>query len=245
MVRRFSVVALLICLGVSLFAIDVQKDIVDKARAYVGAAYVTGGTRPPEFDCSGFVGFILRPFVPGLPRLSRDMAASGTPVAKGSLRPGDLVFFATTPDPLAISHVALYIGDGSIIHAISDGPERGVHVTPLDARYWKKHFASAVRVLGSADEKSAGTAAGTGSVAGTGSAKKESGTTANKPKVVTVPEAKGSVAASPWDTWDGYVMGDYAQWKAEEKKKLDAQEKAFDKDAEARKFEDWKKTHGE
>ena len=206
MMKRFSVVVLFIGFGVSLFAIDVQKDIVEKARTYVGAAYVTGGTRPPEFDCSGFVGFIMRPFVPGLPRLSRDLASSGTPVARESLRPGDLVFFATTPDPGAISHVALYIGDGSIIHAISDGPERGVRVTSLDAKYWKKHFASAVRVLASADKESAGSATGTSNAAGT--------------------KAKETVAASPWDAWDGYVMGDYAQWKAEEKKKLDAQVKA-------------------
>jgi hypothetical protein len=184
----------------------------------------------------------MRPFVLGLPRLSRDMASSGTPVARESLRPGDLVFFATTPDPGAISHVALYIGDGSIIHAISDGPERGVRVTSLDAKYWKKHFASAVRVLASADKESAGSAAGTNNAAGTVNA---AGTTATKPKVAAGSKAKETVAASPWDAWDGYVMGDYAQWKAEEKKKLDAQEKAYDKDAEAREFEDWKKKNGE
>jgi hypothetical protein len=75
------------------------------------------------------------------------MARFGEPVGIEQVRPGDLLFFATGPDPGVISHVAIYIGQDSIIHAVSDGPERGVTITPLSARYWSRRVHSARRVL--------------------------------------------------------------------------------------------------
>jgi len=199
-----------------LWAFDAQKDIVDKSREYVGCQYRTGGVKPREFDCSGFVGYVMRPFVPKLPRLSRDMADFGKPLAKDQLRAGDLVFFATTGAPDAISHVALYIGNGEIIHAISDGPERGVHVTPLDARYWKAHYHSAARVLADVN-------------------------TARQ----TAPAKQTARKASPWDTWDGIVRGDYEQWKAEQKRAFEESKKKYDKNREGEEFQKWKSEHGE
>jgi hypothetical protein len=284
MTKLFFGIALCASLGASLFAFDVQKDIIDRSRTYVGCAYSIGGTQPPEFDCSGFVGYIMRPFVPGLPRLSRDMADSGTPIAKDALEPGDLVFFATTQVSGAISHVALYIGGGSIIHAISDGPERGVRVTPLGARYWQTHFASAVRILPSSAAKPADTVATPAATAKpaasgtkpatttkpTANAKPaatvaKSTTTASKadasaatasadanapktaPSTATTNASPDTAASapSPWDTWNGYIRGDYEQWKAQEQKKLEAQEKAYDKNREKSDFDEWKKANGE
>lgn len=257
--NRLALVALLLCS--SLFAVDVESDIVARSQSYVGCAYRTGGTKPPEFDCSGFVGFIVRPYVPNLPRLSRDMADAGKPVSKDSLLPGDLVFFATTEVPGAISHVALYLGNGSIVHAISDGPERGVRVTPLEARYWKNHYQRAVRVLPESAVKPAVTAnaamaSGTTSArasktAETATAKPQEKDKRQKPAVATEDSAvKKPVAASaekpsPWDSWNGYVKGDYDQWKAEQERKLEAQESAYDKDREMDDFAAWKKANGE
>ena len=239
------IVFLFILFGASLFALDVENDIVARSQAYIGCAYRTGGTRPPEFDCSGFVGYIVRPYVPGLPRLSRDMADAGTPVPKDALLPGDLVFFATTEVPGAISHVALYLGNGSIVHAISDGPERGVRVTPLDARYWKKHYQCAVRVLPEAAVKIAAQpeepakqpkAAATAKV----SAPKTPETSAKTPATVASAEKQ-----SPWDTWNGFIKGDYDQWKEEQRRKLEAQESAYDASREMDAFETWKNSNGE
>jgi hypothetical protein len=250
----FALVACIALNQPAAFALDTQKDIVDRAREYVGSAYVRGGTRPPEFDCSGFVGYIMRPYAPKLPRLSRDMAGFGTKVAKEALRPGDLVFFATTDVPGAVSHVAIFIGDGSIIHAISDGPERGVRVTALDARYWKTHYHSATRVLAGneaatakadtqpAEKPDAKSAAKTGETVKPATAKTADAKTADA-KTADAKTAKSE--SSPWDTWDGYVMGDYAQWKEAERAKLEAQEKAYDRDKETNDFEAWKKANGE
>jgi len=131
----------------SIGAVDILQEIVQDAQSHIGNGYCRGGTTPPCFDCSGFVGFIMRPHVAGLPRTSRDMARFGTPVKRQELQPGDLVFFATTSRRDVISHVAIYIGQDSIIHSISDGPDRGVHITSLNARYWQTHYYSAGRVL--------------------------------------------------------------------------------------------------
>lgn len=133
--------------AVSIGAGDILQDIIQKAQAHVGSGYCRGGTAPPCFDCSGFVGYVMRPYAAGLPRTSRDMARYGTPVNRQELQPGDLVFFTTTSRRDVISHVAIYIGQDSIIHSISDGPDRGVHITSINARYWHSHYYSAGRVL--------------------------------------------------------------------------------------------------
>ena len=158
-VRICVFVCFLVCValgfgrGTALYGLDIHRDIVQKAQRYVGNGYCRGGISPPCFDCSGFVGYILEPHVSGLPRVSRDMAAHGTRIGRTDLRPGDLVFFATTPHTSVVSHVAIYIGQDSIIHAISDGPNRGVNVTSLTSRYWRNHYHSASRVLQSAAQE--------------------------------------------------------------------------------------------
>jgi hypothetical protein len=138
---------LLLAVSTAAPALDVTDEIVAPARDYLGGGYCFGSATPSCFDCSGFVSYLYRPHVPDLPRSSRAMARFGDPVGLGELRPGDLLFFATGPDPNVISHVAIYIGQDSIIHAVSDGPERGVTITPLSARYWSRRVHSARRVL--------------------------------------------------------------------------------------------------
>jgi hypothetical protein len=129
-----------------LFA-DSRAEVTREARRYVGSGYCRGSAAPPCFDCSGFIYHLLRGDVEGLPRTSREMARFGTRIDRDELQPGDLLFFATTSAGGVVSHVALYLGQESIIHAISDGPNRGVHITPLNARYWRSHYHSAVQVL--------------------------------------------------------------------------------------------------
>ena len=146
-VRSVVFILALLVVTTLVAAIDVQEDIVQPAQSFIGSGYCRGGVDPPCFDCSGFVTRVYRPFVPELARISRDMARQGSAVSRSDLQPGDLVFFATGGRADAITHVAIYIGQNSIIHAISDGPNRGVNVTPLTARYWARRFHSARRVL--------------------------------------------------------------------------------------------------
>ena len=134
-------------------ALDIQSEILEPARRHLGSGYCRGGISSPCFDCSGFVTHIYQRHLPDLPRISRDMARFGRAVELDDLQPGDLLFFATSGRADRVTHVAIYIGQDSIIHAISDGPNRGVSLTPLSARYWRTRFHSARRVLTGAVER--------------------------------------------------------------------------------------------
>ena len=147
-----NVFLLLVLSGVMVGALDVQREILRPAQQYAGIDYCHGGISPPCFDCSGFVLRVYRNHVPGMPRVSRDMAQFGTRISRGDLRPGDLVFFATGGRSDIVTHVAIYMGQDSIIHAISNGPNRGVTITPLSAQYWDQRFFSASRVLPTATQ---------------------------------------------------------------------------------------------
>jgi cell wall-associated NlpC family hydrolase len=71
-----------------------------------------------------------------LPRTTYDQIEAGERVARGGLRPGDLVFFYPS-----ISHVGLYVGNGQMIHA--PNPSAPVRLAPLD----EMPFAGATRVV--------------------------------------------------------------------------------------------------
>ena len=96
--------------------------LVDRAMRYLGVPYVWGGTDPTVgLDCSGFVQLVHREMGIELPRVSRDQARAGRPVASlAEARPGDVLVFG---EP--VNHVAIYTGDGQMVHA----PRRGDVVT--------------------------------------------------------------------------------------------------------------------
>ncbi|MBN2510110.1 MAG: C40 family peptidase [Spirochaetales bacterium] len=142
----FRTVLFLFCVTV-LQALPSIDTILDKARIQLGSPYESGAAGPASFDCSGFIFYLYRDIVPGLPRQSSALVSFGQPVASEALLPGDILLYATTGDPSRVSHVALYLGNESIIHAISDGPNRGVTLTSTGARYWRTRFHSARRVL--------------------------------------------------------------------------------------------------
>ena len=100
-------------------AVIVERRVLGTARRYLGTRYRMGGTKPTAFDCSGFVRYVFAKHGVELPRTAREQSAVGrsVPVGADSLRVGDLLFFRT-PRGRA-SHVAIYAGDGRIIHASS------------------------------------------------------------------------------------------------------------------------------
>ncbi|MGY1703496.1 C40 family peptidase [Geodermatophilus sp. SYSU D00697] len=99
---------------------------VDTALAQQGDPYGWGATGPNAFDCSGLTTFAYRAAGVELPRTSRAQSTFGAPVAKSDLKPGDLVFFYSP-----VSHVAMYIGNGQMVHASTAG--QPVKVVNLDS----------------------------------------------------------------------------------------------------------------
>jgi len=94
---------------------------VQYALAQVGDAYVYGAAGPSAFDCSGLTMMAWAQAGVGLPHSSSAQFGSGPHVSSNALQPGDLVFYYSP-----ISHVAIYIGNGLIVHAANPG--EGVRV---------------------------------------------------------------------------------------------------------------------
>ena len=99
---------------------------VNTALAQVGDRYVYGATGPNSFDCSGLTTFSYKAAGVSLPRTSKAQSGFGAPVSKANLQPGDLVFFYSP-----VSHVAMYIGNGQIVHALNSS--KPVQVMKLDS----------------------------------------------------------------------------------------------------------------
>ena len=92
---------------------ELRAQIVDFALQFEGNPYVYGGTSLTNgADCSGFVMSVFAQFGYSLPRVAADQYYQSVQKSVADLEPGDLVFYGS-----GISHVALYIGDGQIIHA--------------------------------------------------------------------------------------------------------------------------------
>ncbi|MBR1572718.1 MAG: C40 family peptidase [Lachnospiraceae bacterium] len=96
---------------------DVRVDLVNYALQFVGNPYVWGGTSLTRgADCSGFVLSIYSKYGISLPHSSRAQSNYGTRVSTLELQPGDLLFYGSG----GISHVAIYIGGGQIVHASTE-----------------------------------------------------------------------------------------------------------------------------
>lgn len=120
------------------------SDLIMNAMGLLGVAYRFGGSSPTSgLDCSGFMQYIFRRSMNvNLPRQSRQMATVGESVSKGSLQPGDMVFFS--PGGGGISHVGMYIGNGRMIHAPRTG--KNIEITSIEQGYWARAYVTARRV---------------------------------------------------------------------------------------------------
>ena len=108
-----------------------RNQIVNFAIKYVGNRYVWGGTSLTNgADCSGFVQSVMKNFGISLPRTSREQAKVGRAIKSSEMRPGDLIFYANSSG--TVNHVAMYIGNGQIVHAASS--KSGIKISTWNYR---------------------------------------------------------------------------------------------------------------
>lgn len=109
-----------------------RSKVVNYALRFVGGRYVWGGTNPNTgADCSGFVQYVMRNAAGvSLPRTSREQAKTGRAVSSSEMLPGDLIFYANSSG--TVNHVAMYIGNGQIVHAASS--RSGIRISTWNYR---------------------------------------------------------------------------------------------------------------
>jgi len=91
--------------------------VVTAAYSYVGYRYTPGGASPETgFDCSGFVYYLYGLFGKTVGRSTSDIIYSGTGVSMENMSAGDIIVWSTYSNNMP-THVALYVGDGMMIHA--------------------------------------------------------------------------------------------------------------------------------
>lgn len=117
-------------------AAGTAAQLIARAKQFIGTPYKWGGTGPLGFDCSGFTQYVYRQFGINLPRVSYQQASVGKRISLKELRPGDLVFWDNSSRNKGADHVAIYIGNGLVIHAPKPGDR--VKISPLwdTSRAW-------------------------------------------------------------------------------------------------------------
>jgi cell wall-associated NlpC family hydrolase len=109
------------------------RDAISFALRQLGDMYLWGATGPSRWDCSGLVMGAWERAGVQLPHYSAAQYEQIQHINEDDLRPGDLIFWATNPnDPATIHHVAMYIGNGQMVHA----PRTGKPVQISSVYYW-------------------------------------------------------------------------------------------------------------
>ncbi|AQS68173.1 C40 family peptidase [Streptomyces pactum] len=88
--------------------------VVAFVQSQVGDAYVSGGTGPNSWDCSGLVQAAFKSVGVDLPRVSQAQSTAGTQVGLSNLQPGDILYWGGAGSAY---HVGVYVGDGMFVGA--------------------------------------------------------------------------------------------------------------------------------
>ena len=119
--------------------------VIDLAHKQLGKPYVWGAEGPNSFDCSGLIYYVYKNAASiTLPRTSSDQYSAGVAVSRSNLKAGDLIFSSNDGNG-NITHVAIYVGDGQMIHAPRNG--KNVEKVSINNSYWNKAYVGARRVL--------------------------------------------------------------------------------------------------
>lgn len=122
--------------------------IVDYAFAFDGVKYKRGGTTKDGMDCSGLVVTTFDSENIALPRVSRDIARTGSSIDLKQVTKGDLLFFATRKNSRTISHVGIVTtAKDGFVEFIHASTTNGVIVSSMTEKYWHSTFIQARRII--------------------------------------------------------------------------------------------------
>lgn len=107
---------------------EAAQRAIEFARAQLGEPYVWAAAGPSSWDCSGFTMEAWRQGGGSLVHYSEAQYLASTPISAADLAPGDLIFWQGRQE--RINHVAMYIGDGEMIHA--SGDVHAVNISRMD-----------------------------------------------------------------------------------------------------------------
>lgn len=130
--------------GIYLGPPGAANDALQAALSKRGSEYEWGATGPSEFDCSGLTSWAYNQAGITIPRTSRQQWTAGKAVSLDALLPGDLLFYDDgTGNPGAIHHVGMYVGDGRMVDAPTEGQLVDVRSMEGDG-----HLIGARRIVG-------------------------------------------------------------------------------------------------
>ncbi len=113
------------------------------AKRMLGTPYRYGGASPQGgFDCSGLVYYSFKQAGVNTPRTTKTLYDSTFTVDPSALQQGDLLFFDIEGK---VSHVGLYIGGKTFVHAPSSGKK--VSYASMDNPYWRERLVKAGRLF--------------------------------------------------------------------------------------------------
>jgi cell wall-associated NlpC family hydrolase len=116
-----------------------RSHLVKQAKSWIGVPYSYGGMTRSGVDCSGLTSRLYQDIGYNIPRRASEQFETGKWVSGKGVFPGDLVFFQNTAGK-GITHVGMYIGDGSFIHASTSN---GVVISTFADLYYRAHYAGA------------------------------------------------------------------------------------------------------
>ena len=98
---------------------------------YQGVPYVGGGTSPRGWDCSGFTQWVMKNYYGvNIPKSAAEQGRGGKTISvsdRASWQPGDIICYTYGKGSKTVRHVALYLGNGKMIHALSEKHDTIVH----------------------------------------------------------------------------------------------------------------------
>ena len=121
------------------------EDLVNTGKQFLGLHYLWAGMSGFGFDCSGFTFTMFQSHGITIPRDSSVQATHGEPVAIEDMQPGDLLFFAYDKGEGDVHHVAMYAGEGKMIH--SPNSKKDVEIIPVKTKEYFEELSGIRRYL--------------------------------------------------------------------------------------------------